>query len=60
MTKTYPVSLCWFRRDLRLHDQAAPFHALKERAAVHCVFVFDTNILDALPNKADRRVEFIM
>jgi deoxyribodipyrimidine photo-lyase len=59
MSKTYPVSLCWFRRDLRLHDHAALFHALKDSAAVHCVFVFDTDILDALPNKADRRVEFI-
>jgi len=59
MSKTFPVSLCWFRRDLRLHDHAALFHALKESVAVHCVFVFDTDILDALPNKADRRVEFI-
>jgi deoxyribodipyrimidine photo-lyase len=42
-----------------LHDHAALFHALKDSAAVHCVFVFDTDILDALPNKADRRMEFI-
>ncbi|MDD2776886.1 MAG: deoxyribodipyrimidine photo-lyase [Gallionella sp.] len=55
----YSTSLCWFRRDLRLHDQAALYHALKNSAAVHCVFVFDTNILDALPNRADRRVAFI-
>jgi deoxyribodipyrimidine photo-lyase len=26
---------------------------------VHCVFVFDTDILDALTNRSDRRVEFI-
>jgi len=57
--KTHPTSLCWFRRDLRLHDHAALYHALKNSTAVHCVFVFDTDILDALPEKSDRRVEFI-
>lgn len=56
---TYPASLCWFRRDLRLADHAALYHALKASAAVHCVFVFDTDILDGLPDRADRRVEFI-
>ena len=59
MSKTYPLALCWFRRDLRLHDHAALFHALKMSDVVHCVFVFDTDILDALPDKTDRRVEFI-
>nr|WP_297462826.1 deoxyribodipyrimidine photo-lyase [Ferrovum sp.] len=47
------------RRDLRLHDNAALYHALKESRAVHCVFVFDTDILSRLEDKADRRVEFI-
>jgi deoxyribodipyrimidine photo-lyase len=51
-------SLIWFRRDLRLTDQAALFHALKLSKAIHCAFVFDTEILAGLP-KADRRVEFI-
>jgi deoxyribodipyrimidine photo-lyase len=55
----YSRSLCWFRRDLRLHDHAALYHALKNSAAVHCVFVFDRDILDPLANKQDRRVEFI-
>ena len=55
----YSRSLCWFRRDLRLHDHAALYHALKDSAAVHCVFVFDTDILDKLEDKQDRRVEFI-
>lgn len=55
----YPRSLCWFRRDLRLHDHAALYHALKDSAAVHCVFVFDTGILGKLEDKQDRRVEFI-
>ncbi|GAB4128639.1 MAG: deoxyribodipyrimidine photo-lyase [Sideroxydans sp.] len=56
---TYPASLCWFRRDLRLADHAALYNALKASQVTHCVFVFDTDILDALPDKADRRVEFI-
>ena len=49
----------WFRRDLRAEDHAALHHALRQARAVHCVFVFDTDILDALPSRADRRVEFI-
>lgn len=55
----YDHTLCWFRRDLRLHDHAALYHALKQSKAVHCVFVFDTTILDQLENKQDHRVEFI-
>ncbi len=55
----YKTALCWLRRDLRLHDHAALYHALCTARAVHCVFVFDTDILDGLSNKADRRVEFI-
>lgn len=54
-----PIALCWFRRDLRLHDHAALYHALKSGMPVHCLFVFDTDILDHLTNLADRRVEFI-
>ncbi len=54
----YPQGLMWFRRDLRAHDNAALHHALKNCRAVHCVFVFDKAILDALPRQ-DRRVEFI-
>jgi deoxyribodipyrimidine photo-lyase len=57
--KSHATSLCWFRRDLRLHDHAALYHALKNSAAVHGVFVFDSDILDDLPNRADRRVDFI-
>ena len=52
-------SLFWLRRDLRLYDNAALYHALKESNSVHCAFVFDSNILDALKNKTDQRVEFI-
>ncbi|MFV1922024.1 MAG: cryptochrome/photolyase family protein [Methylotenera sp.] len=55
----YKKSLVWFRRDLRNYDHAALYHALKNTKQVYCAFVFDTDILDLLKNKADRRVEFI-
>lgn len=55
----YDRALVWFRRDLRAEDHAALSHALADARAVYCVFVFDTEILDALPREADRRVEFI-
>ncbi len=53
------ISICWFRRDLRLDDNAALYHALKSGYAVLPLFIFDRNILDQLENKTDRRVEFI-
>ena len=53
------VALVWFRRDLRSPDHAALHAALRAHGAVHCTFVFDTEILDALPTRSDRRVEFI-
>jgi deoxyribodipyrimidine photo-lyase len=52
-------TLFWFRRDLRAYDNAGLSAALSEGGAVHCVFVFDREILDALPSRSDRRVEFI-
>jgi deoxyribodipyrimidine photo-lyase len=55
----YEKSLVWFRRDLRDFDHAALYHALKNSSQVFCIFVFDTEILDKLENKQDRRVEFI-
>ncbi|HWV65943.1 deoxyribodipyrimidine photo-lyase, partial [Chitinophaga sp.] len=53
------ISLCWFRRDLRLDDQAAFYYALRPGNPVVPVFVFDTNILNDLDDKKDRRVTFI-
>jgi deoxyribodipyrimidine photo-lyase len=55
----YTRALVWFRRDLRDFDHAALHHALKNARQVVCAFVFDRDILDALPDPADRRVEFI-
>ena len=54
----YDTGLMWFRRDLRLNDNAALRLALGACRKVHCLFVFDRDILDPLP-RADRRVEFI-
>jgi len=54
-----PLTLFWFRRDLRLHDNAGLYHALKSGNPVLPVFIFDTEILDKLEDKKDRRVEFI-
>ena len=59
MAKRHETALVWFRRDLRSYDHAALYHALKEAHRVHCVFVFDSEILDALTDLRDRRVEFI-
>lgn len=53
------VSLFWFRRDLRLKDNAGLYHALKEGAPVVPVFIFDTTILDKLEQKDDARVNFL-
>lgn len=53
------VNICWLRRDLRLDDNAALYHALKAENPVLIVFIFDKNILDKLGNKSDARVDFI-
>ncbi len=53
------IIVFWFRRDLRLHDNAGLYYALKSGLPVLPVFIFDTNILDRLEDKNDRRVEFI-
>ncbi len=52
------AALVWFRRDLRVEDHAALYHALRSARQVWCAFVFDDAILAGLP-KADRRIEFI-
>ncbi len=53
------ISVCWLRRDLRLFDNTALYHALKSEYPVLLIFVFDTEILDKLSDKKDRRVAFI-
>lgn len=53
------MNIMWFRRDLRLHDNAALYHALQSNDPVVPVFIFDRNILDDLEVKDDSRVSFI-
>ena len=53
------VSLFWFRRDLRLTDNAGLFHALSGPYPVLPLFIFDVNILNDLVDRADARVQFI-
>ncbi len=52
------INIFWFRRDLRLHDNTALSHALKDGLPVLPVFIFDKNILNGLPGD-DPRVFFI-
>jgi deoxyribodipyrimidine photo-lyase len=49
----------WFRRDLRLFDNAALYQALSGNQPVVPIFIFDTAILQHLEDKKDRRVAFI-
>jgi len=57
--KKEPISIFWFRRDLRLYDNAGLYHALKNNERVLPIFIFDSDILEKLQNKSDRRVQFI-
>lgn len=59
MKKSSKVNIHWFRRDLRLDDNAALYHALKSGLPVVPVFIFDRAILDRLEDNADKRVDFI-
>lgn len=54
-----PVNIHWFRRDLRLEDNTALYHALNSKIPVLPLFIFDTQILESLDDKADARVNFI-
>ncbi|NOS91835.1 MAG: deoxyribodipyrimidine photo-lyase [Cyclobacteriaceae bacterium] len=56
---TSETTLFWFRRDLRLQDNAGLYHALKENEHVLPLFIFDTEILENLEDKTDLRVAFI-
>ncbi|MEJ7560279.1 MAG: deoxyribodipyrimidine photo-lyase [Pedobacter sp.] len=53
------ISICWLRRDLRLSDNAALYHALKGSDPVLLLFIFDKTILDKLSAEDDARVTFI-
>lgn len=53
------TTLFWFRRDLRLTDNAGFYYALRNNKNVLPIFIFDTEILEELDDKADKRVQFI-
>lgn len=53
------MNIFWFRRDLRLEDNAGLYHALKSGEKVLPIFIFDANILEKLTNKKDARVTFL-
>jgi hypothetical protein len=55
----HSTTLFGFRRDLRLTDNAGLYHTLSKNEHVLPVFIFDTQLLDMLEDKADRRVGFI-
>lgn len=64
---TSGFNVFWFRRDLRLEDNVGLRELIKKRrkeevnsgGPILFLFIFDTNILDRLKSKKDRRVEFI-
>lgn len=53
------INIFWFRRDLRLNDNAGLYHALKSGKPVLPIFIFDKNILDDLEDRTDARVTFL-
>lgn len=53
------VVVFWFRRDLRLEDNIGLYHALQSDFPVLPIFIFDTDILERLEDKRDRRVDYI-
>lgn len=55
---TSPINIFWFRRDLRLDDNIGFYEALKSNHPVLPIFIFDSTILNDLPQD-DARVTFI-
>ncbi len=51
-------TIFWFRRDLRLEDNHGLFNSLTQSGNVLPLFIFDSNIIDELPED-DARVTFI-
>ena len=52
------INIFWHRRDLRIHDNAGLYKALKSGETIQPIFIFDTTILSKLP-VSDQRVLFI-
>ncbi len=58
MKNNSAVSVFWFRRDLRLTDNIALYHALNDTHPTLPLFIFDESITSKLP-KNDPRINFI-
>jgi deoxyribodipyrimidine photo-lyase len=59
MSKRPRISIHWFRRDLRLADNHGLLRTLEDHGDVLPLFIFDTDILDKLEEREDRRVDFL-
>ncbi len=59
ISNNQPISVFWFRRDLRINDNHGFFEALKSSENVLPIFIFDKNILDELSDKKDKRITYI-
>ncbi|MCS7003896.1 MAG: DNA photolyase family protein [Cytophagales bacterium] len=53
------INVFWFRRDLRLDDNAGLYYALRSSNPVLPIFIFDKHILEKLDDKFDKRLTFI-
>ena len=53
------LNIYWFRRDLRLEDNAGLYHALSDGLPVLPVFIFEEEILRKLEELADIRITFL-
>ena len=51
-------NIFWFRRDLRLDDNTALENALLSKNPIIPIFIFDSNIIESLPED-DARISFI-
>lgn len=58
MKNNSAVSVFWFRRDLRLTDNIALYHALNDTHPTLPLFIFDESITSKLPQN-DPRINFI-
>jgi deoxyribodipyrimidine photo-lyase len=57
--KSMKICIFWHRRDLRIHDNAGLAAALASGLPVLPLFIYDQEILEHLPEKADARLTFI-
>lgn len=56
-----PINIFWFRNDLRSHDNKGLYYSLTTGAMKTIpLFIFDTEILDKLPCRQDKRLDYII